>query len=110
MAKVISRRGEEVDFELLKAKDQLNNMPKTIDVEQRERFIDKRKRRGNSRKISEMLTEQAENEKSMRDRLEEQRKLMRERMSEESTEETEPVVEPVVDDVDRPKRINRRTR
>lgn len=71
---VFSRRGEKVDFKLLQLKNQLNNAPKTIDVERRERFIDKRRRRSGARKINEMLAEQAENQKYAREKIEEQRK------------------------------------
>lgn len=60
--KVISARGETVDFDLLKIKSQINeSSPKTIEVVARERFINKRRRRGGTnRKIDEMLAQQAD--------------------------------------------------
>ena len=58
--KVVSARGEIVDFDLLKIKAQINeSSPKSIEVVARERFIDKRRRR-TSRKIDEMLQQQAD--------------------------------------------------
>lgn len=61
--KVVSIKGEMVDFDLLKIKNQIVQSPKTNDVVAREKFIDKRRRRtnrtsGTERKTSEMLIEQ----------------------------------------------------
>lgn len=122
MSKAISRRGEEVDFELLRMKDQLNSVPKTIDVVHRERFIDKRKRRSGSRKIKELLAEQQENKKLAQEKI----KKQREQTSPETPEITKNVevaeeAEKKVDvneeqisteamDEDKPKRINRKVR
>lgn len=58
--KVVSARGEKVDFDLLKIKAQINeSSPKSVDVVARERFIDKKRRRTN-RKTDEMLAQQAD--------------------------------------------------
>ncbi len=43
--KVRSARGEMVDFDLLKIKEQIASTPKTVDVQAREAFIDKKLRR-----------------------------------------------------------------
>ena len=45
MAKVRSARGEMVDFDLLKIKEQIASSPKPTEVKQRENFIDKKLRR-----------------------------------------------------------------
>ena len=61
--KVVSAKGELVDFDLLKIKSQINeSSPKTIEIVARERFIDKRRRRTN-RKIDEMLSQQADSKR-----------------------------------------------
>lgn len=40
--KVRSARGEIVDFDLLEIKQQMMSTPKTVDIEARENFIDKK--------------------------------------------------------------------
>jgi hypothetical protein len=40
--KVRSARGEYIDFDLLKIKEQIASTPKTVDVKAREAFIDKK--------------------------------------------------------------------
>lgn len=74
--KVMSLRGEEVDFSLLRMKEQLGGFPKTEDVVLRERFIDKKRRKPNSsRKVQEMVKAQSENERSVKESLVNQRQL-----------------------------------
>lgn len=43
--KVRSARGELIDFDLMKIKEQIASNPPSIDVQQRQNFIDKRLRR-----------------------------------------------------------------
>lgn len=58
MSKVTSLRGEEVDFDLLRMKNSIGDVPITDDVENRERFVNAKRRRGSKRKIDEMITRQ----------------------------------------------------
>lgn len=60
--KIMSVKGELVDFDLLAIKSQIAESPRTEDVVERERFIDKKRRRG-GRKINQMLAEQSDNKK-----------------------------------------------
>lgn len=62
MTKVLSAKGETVDFDLLAIKSQMSESPKNEEVVARERFIDKKRRRG-TRKIDTMLSEQSENKR-----------------------------------------------
>ena len=59
-------RGETVDFDLFDIKNKILSAPVDENTKQRERFIDKRKRRSSSRKIDEMLAQQKHNEESVR--------------------------------------------
>lgn len=71
---VMSVKGTLVDFDLLSIKSQISESPKTDDVILRERFIDKKRRRG-GRKVNELLSEQAENRRKAESAIVEQRKL-----------------------------------
>lgn len=71
---VMSVKGVLVDFDLLSIKSQISESPKTDDVILRERFIDKKRRRG-GRKVNELLSEQAENRKKAENAITEQRRL-----------------------------------
>lgn len=64
--KTTSMRGEQVDFDLFDIKNKILSAPTIESVKQRERFIDKKRRRGTSRKIDEMLAQQKQNEESVR--------------------------------------------
>lgn len=58
--KVKSARGVEVNFDLIKIKQQIASAPKTTDVRARENFIDqklKRRLKRASRSVSEQLAE-----------------------------------------------------
>ena len=52
-----SARGEMVDFDLLKIKQQIASAPKTTDVKKREDFIDKKLRR-RVKKIKKKVTDE----------------------------------------------------
>lgn len=55
MAKIVtSARGERVDFDLIGIKSALASIPATKNVKGRERFINKKRRRGLKRKVDEM--------------------------------------------------------
>lgn len=55
MSKIVtSARGERVDFDLIGIKSALASIPATKNVKGRERFINKKRRRGLKRKVDEM--------------------------------------------------------
>lgn len=55
MANIVkSARGERVDFDLLSIKSSMAAIPITDNVQKRERFINKKRRRGLKRKVDEM--------------------------------------------------------
>lgn len=114
--KVVSARGEIVDFDLLKIKAQINeSSPKTIEIVARERFIHKRRRRTN-RKLDEMLSQQAESTRYAEDAI----KMQQENKTATSIEDTnenkvvetvvseEPVVEIQPETKTDPKKFNRK--
>lgn len=72
--KAKSIRGEVVDFDLIDIKNQIMTAPTPDTVQQRERFIDKRRRRGSRKKVDEMLAQQQVNESAVRAALEEERR------------------------------------
>ena len=72
--KAKSIRGEVVDFDLIDIKNKIMNAPTPDTVQQRERFIDKRRRRGPRKKIDEMLAAQQVNESAVRAAIEEERR------------------------------------
>lgn len=57
--KTVSMRGEVVDFDLFAIKAQIADAPVTETIENRERFISLKRKRGTKRKIEDMLAEQA---------------------------------------------------
>lgn len=57
--KVRSAKGEMIDFDLLKIKQQIASAPKTTDVKKREDFIDKKLRR-RVKRIKKQVTQVAE--------------------------------------------------
>ena len=61
---VVSARGEKVDFDLMGIKSAIGALPITENVANRERFINKKRRRGMKRRIDEMAqaTRQEANE------------------------------------------------
>lgn len=55
MAKIVtSARGERVDFDLISIKNSMAAVPLNDNVKKRERFINKKRRRGLKRKVDEM--------------------------------------------------------
>lgn len=56
MSKIItSIRGEKVDFDLLQIKNTIAALPQTENVQKRERFINKKRRRGLKRRVDELV-------------------------------------------------------
>lgn len=55
---VLSARGERVDFDLIGIKNSMSAIPITDNVKKRERFINKKRRRGIKRKVDEMVGSQ----------------------------------------------------
>lgn len=78
--KVKSMRGETVDFDLIDMKQKIMNAPTPETVHQRERFIDKRRRRGSRKKVDEMLAQQQTNESAVRAAIAEDRRKRKEQM------------------------------
>ncbi len=55
MAKIVtSARGEKVDFDLISIKNSMAAVPLNDNIKKRERFINKKRRRGIKRKVDEM--------------------------------------------------------
>lgn len=55
MAKIVtSARGERVDFDLIGIKNSMAALPANENVKKRERFINKKRRRGLKRKVDEL--------------------------------------------------------
>lgn len=56
MAKIVtSARGEKVDFDLLRIKNSIAAVPPTENVKKRERFINKKRRRGLKQSVDELV-------------------------------------------------------
>ncbi len=72
--KAKSIRGVEVDFDLIDIKNRIMTAPTPDTVQQRERYIDKRRRRGSRKKVDDMLAAQKVNESAVRAALEEERR------------------------------------
>lgn len=60
MAKAISAKGEEVDFDLLKIKQQIAGAPKSVTVKARESYIDQKFKRRLKRQTDVIKQEVAE--------------------------------------------------
>lgn len=84
MRKVQSIKGEIVDFDLLEVKSKMADSPKSESVVQRERFIDKKRRRSNGRKIDEMLEQQSKNKHYAESIIESQRNSLKEKIAEKA--------------------------
>lgn len=67
--KTTSMRGEVVDFDLFAIKEQINGAPVTETIQNRERFIDLKRRRGTKRKLQDMLAEQEASQRKVTDAL-----------------------------------------
>jgi hypothetical protein len=67
--KATSMRGEVVDFDLFAIKEQINGAPITETIQNRERFIDLKRRRGTKRKLQDMLAEQEESQRTVTESL-----------------------------------------
>lgn len=71
--KIRSIRGEIVDFDLFAIKQQILTTPKNEDVKKRERFIDKKRRRGTRNTVSDVVAQQSQNEAAVREALAKQK-------------------------------------
>ena len=67
--KATSMRGDVVDFDLFAIKEQINGAPITETIQNRERFIDLKRRRGTKRKLQDMLAEQEASQKAVTESL-----------------------------------------
>lgn len=85
--KVISIRGEELDFDLFAIKQQILNAPKTEVTKSRERFIDKKRRRTNRNTVDQLLAQQKENEEKVRIAL------RKDKTDISSVEQPQPIIE-----------------
>ena len=71
--KVRSIRGEEVDFDLLRVKQTIENRNKPDSVEMREKYIDIRRRRNPRRNVADLVDEQRQNEQDAREKIQKSR-------------------------------------
>lgn len=73
---VTSIRGEEVDFDLMRLKNDMNSIPETETVKYRENLIQSKRKRKNAsrRKVRDMLSQQHINEAAIRKALEKKKK------------------------------------
>lgn len=71
--KIRSIRGEIVDFDLFAIKQQILTTPKNEDVKKRERFIDKKRRRGTRNTVNDVVSQQNQNEAAVREALAKQK-------------------------------------
>lgn len=94
--KVKSIRGEIVDFDLIDIKNKIMNAPTPDTVQQRERFIDKRRRRGSRKKVDEMLAQQNINESAARAAIEEDRRKRKAQNDEELSSQAHEVTSDVI--------------
>ncbi len=78
--KAKSIRGEVVDFDLIDIKNKIMTAPTPDTVQQRERFIDRRRRRGSRKRTEDMLAQQSVNESAVRAAIEEERRKRKEVM------------------------------
>ena len=62
-----------VDFDLFAIKAQILNTPKNEEVKKRERFIDKKRRRGTRNTVSDVVAQQNQNEALVREALAKQK-------------------------------------
>lgn len=62
--KATSMRGDVVDFDLFAIKEQISGGPIDEKIQNRERFIDLKRRRGTKRKLQDMLAEQEASQRS----------------------------------------------
>lgn len=67
--KTVSMRGEVVDFDLFAIKEQISGAPATETIQNRERFIDLKRRRGSKRKLQDMLAEQEASQRAVTEAL-----------------------------------------
>ena len=84
--KVRSMRGEVVDFDLFAIKAVLNGAAPTENIENRERYINLKRKRGTKRKLQDMLAEQDESVQRVNEAL--------------ATKAATPVVTPVAEAVE----------
>ena len=69
---VRSIKGEMIDFDLFEVKQQIGEKPVSMDVENRERFVLSKRKRGSKRTVEKMLQEQQDNAANVRDAMERQ--------------------------------------
>jgi len=71
--KVMSIRGEMVDFDLSEIKKQILNSPENDSAKKRERFIDKKRRRITKTSATDLSVQQQQNEAMVREALNKQK-------------------------------------
>lgn len=109
MARTVrSIKGDMVDFDLFEVKKQIGEKPVTMDVENRERFVYSKRKRGSKRTVEKMLKDQQDNAASVRDSLEAQAMLPPVVEGEEAPAETIVTDKVVVKSKAAPKKKKRR--
>lgn len=92
--KTRSIKGETIDFDLMKIKQNIEDREKPKDVEMREKYIDIRRRRNPRRNVSDLVDEQQQNQEDARAKI----KKSKENRLKKEAEETESKKEMVKDD------------
>ena len=90
--KVRSIKGDIVDFDLMKIKQNMEQRDKPDSVELREKYIDIRRRRNPRRNVSDLVNEQRQNQNDAREGIE---RSKRERLEREKAEQDTEAVETV---------------
>lgn len=67
-----SIKGEQVNFDLFDIKQKMGEKPITSDVENREKFVYSKRKRGSKRTVEKMISDQHENVKMVRDAMQTQ--------------------------------------
>jgi hypothetical protein len=90
---VTSIRGEKVDFDLMRIKNDMASIPETETVKYRENLIQSRRKRKNAsrRKVKDMLSQQHINEAAIRKALEKKNKDSQPQLVEQQPLENEKV-------------------
>jgi hypothetical protein len=108
MARTVrSIKGDVVDFDLFEVKRQIGEKPITMDVENRERFVYSKRKRGSKRTVEKMLKDQRDNAANARDALEAQA-MLPPVVEEEAVKETLVTDKTVVKSKASPKKKKRR--
>lgn len=97
MGKTRSIKGEIVDFDLLKVKRRMENRDKPDSVQMREEYIEIRRRRNPRRNVSDLVSEQRQNEAVAREKIQQSKENSKNEVGPEAVTVSE-VIEGVQDE------------